>query len=521
MSIVTGAPGSMTPGDVADFNQKLVDAEEFLEARLLRREREEPVIWNSMIGRSPYPLGAGIERKQYIFHPGIGEQVGLGTWEPIQISRVADGADSGYNACRYQPRMVDYGWQVKNYTGYGTARRTKHICINDIKWSWMFKEQLNAIFGHFAQITQMEWETAFRHWYTKFAVDAGHAYVLSRGSAFARTFSYDPFTVDADGDYTITIDSSIPVSTLSWDFLRPYSRRLETQARSGAVGVKNGRPQFPLAMDLEDFEKMIERDPALREDFRYQRPEVLIDQYGSVESYKGYGLTHDPNNVRLKVKSYNNSASTVTLKLVPKLVDSDTNVEGTRWDFNPEWENAEFGIGAIIVKGVYDAQIPAAGPTSPGGQTQFGAVPSLMGEFKWLNIQNEETNPLNEVGYYFARMQMFPHPGEYFDEPIIFLYARSSYANHIDRDIGGDEASASPVSFTAAVADAGVTNGVSLTMASIPNVEAPEVVTVTAGGSDYTCVVAESEASPTLVVAAASAANAASIIAAGTGSVAW
>ena len=74
MSIVTNPGGPIISGDVADFNQKLVDAEEFLEARILRRERKEPTIWTSLIGRTPYPLGSGLERKQYIFHPGIGEQ---------------------------------------------------------------------------------------------------------------------------------------------------------------------------------------------------------------------------------------------------------------------------------------------------------------------------------------------------------------------------------------------------------------------------------------------------------------
>lgn len=77
----------------------------------------------------------------------------------------------------------------------------------------------------------------------------------------------------------------------------------------------------------------------------------------------------------------------------------------------------------IFLNDVYTTLVPPAGPANVGGAS-FGVVPGLMGDFKWLNIQDLEKNMLNENGFYFARYEAFSEPGENHTEPIGFFYRR-------------------------------------------------------------------------------------------------
>jgi len=68
--------------------------------------------------------------------------------------------------------------------------------------------------------------------------------------------------------------------------------------------------------------------------------------------------------------------------------------------------------------------VPPAGPSSPGGGTEFGDQPSLNGEFKWLNIQDKCENLLREKGFYFSRYEGFLKPLDHSEDAVVFLYKR-------------------------------------------------------------------------------------------------
>jgi len=511
---------SISQQGVADYNQRFLDALEFVDDLIQSRNHLKSSVWRSMVSRAPYKLGEGLVKKSYRFHPGVGDQRGLQEWRAIQISRAAGEQDEGYDACSYQPSLVDYGFQTVNYTGFQTERRTKHICLRDIRFVWQFNQQLGLIMNFLSDITNSVWENASREQYMKFAVDGSHSYVLSEGRPTSVAFGYDPFTTDSDLDNVLTLDSNTKISTINWSYMRRFSRHLEMQAPLAAIGSDDGKPLFGLVMDLEDIDRMIEEDDKLREDFRYFSPKVLIQNYGKVTSFKGYTLMHDGFAPRFTLKS--DDGTTMTLKRVDPLAEVATTI-GNRVDVSSDYENAEYGIGIIYMKDVYKFEVPPAGPVAPGGGTHFGASPSLNGEFEWINIRNEEHNLLGENGFYFSRYEYFPKPLAHDEDAHIFLYRRCPQSEVTDCDIGGTDAVSSPVAGSGlAVAVSGSDVLFTLSAASILEIEPPVAVSIQVDdGTSYTCAIADASGAPDYVFCAQTAADALLVIAGTTFIISW
>lgn len=409
-----------------ELNQAFLDALEFMDDVIKDRSHKERRLFVDLIRRTSYPLGEGLVRKQHMFHGGLGDQAALTTWRNIQVSRPASGSDPGWDSCRYESEIIDYAFETVNYTGYETSRRTRDICLNDIKWKWEFRQQLNLIFGFLSDITLSIWENFARETYLRYAADQNQIYILTDGSPDGTplitpggmTAPYNPFVNDE-----ITITRDLDVSTLDWSFMDWWYQFLSLQVPMGNVGNQDGMPVYGLVIHPKDLDYMIRHNSDIREDFRYHAPRVLIDQYGSVTSYKGFSIIPDMRQPRFRVKAGGVGASTLTLERVLPYTTEATTI-GSKPHIDPEYVNAEYAMGMIFIKDVFQVRVPPAGPASPGGGTNFGVVPSLMGEFKWLNIQDRCENPLNEKGYYFSRYQAFTQPLENYDEAICFLYKR-------------------------------------------------------------------------------------------------
>ena len=362
------------------------------------------------------------------------------------------------------------------------------------------------------------WENYSREQYIKFCVDGGKAYVFSDGAPNTYSFTYNPFSADDDGDNVVTIPQNIPISTMNFTYFRWLHRWLQMQVPMGAIGSLDGRPSYGISFDVEDFDKMVEDDASLREDYRHARPSMLIDNYGSVESYKGYALMHDVGAPRFAVKFAD--GTDVTLKRVDPLVETEDVTIGQKVTVNPDYLLAEFALGVIIIKNVFRIEVPPAGPANPGGRTSFGATPGLNGEFTWLNIQNEETNLLRENGLYFGRFESFASPLENNYDAIAFIYRRCPQSSPTDCNIGGSDTAAAgadvALASTPVTADIDTTNFmITLTLAQKMAEEAGDPIVVTSDDTDSNTeiagIIADSSQAPTYTFALVTTPGAASI----------
>lgn len=415
-------------GDVDFRNFQMIDALEFVDQVIDSYKHEKISVWRTMIPVGEFPLGQGLIRKKYRFHPGLADQRGLQRWSLIQISSVGN---PGFDACKYNPYKVTFGTEEVTYRGHHTERSTDPICVRDLRFTWQFQQQLQLIYEWLGEVTHSVWENWARENYIQFAALNQRCYVMAGGSPNGVQFSYDPYFVDADGDNVITLPiTSGQISTLNWSSLRWWHRNLMMDAPMAAVGTSRGFPTFGAVLDLEDWQWMIEQDAALREDWRYYDVSMLVKMYGAVTEYKGYALMHDQYSPRWAVKSA--TATTVTLKRVDPYIelqevkDYGGPVEGNRVEVNPDYLNAEFGTLVIYLKDVLKREMPMEGPANPGGGTSFGTKPSYYGEFFWLNIaeDNRLAEHLREIGRFFARFEAFARPMRYDDKAVVIIYRR-------------------------------------------------------------------------------------------------
>ncbi len=487
-------------------NQKFLDAESKIDQAIQIQQQMKVSNWRSMIGRSSYGLQEGLEKKAYRFFPGLSQQRGLQLWHPVQISRKPSAGDQGFDAAKYNPHTVTYGFDSVTYGGLGIEYNTPNISIRDLRFMWQIRQQLAAVYGFLGDFTNDMWENYAREQYLKFANDASQIFVCSNGGARGLTASYDPLATDADGDNVMTITGGFAskIGVLDWDYFKQHSRYLQMQAPMAGIGARDGRPTYGWVGDLEDFDKMIENDGNLRDDWRYFNAQVLVDNYGSVTEYKGYNLMHDMLSPRFTIKK--TDGVDVTLKRVDPYADSAASLIGRRKDVSTDYLNAEFGMVIIFLKDVYGIEVPPAGPASPGGGASFGATPGLNGEWKWLNIQDAKDNPLNEIGFWFMRGESFAKPLVNREEPIAVLYRRHVHVNPVDADIG---ASSTPTANQDVDIGTVVTfdtdnNTATVKLQGFITAEAGDEVSLlndTAIGTTYNGIVADSSAAPTYVIA--------------------
>ena len=412
-------PGS---GDIIAITEEVLhrsykDAAEFMDRVIANATKDHKRLFYGMIPRGAYPLGQGLVRKKNRFYGPVGDQAGLTSFNTITVGNEADGDTPAFDSCLQDAQLVDWGTETIQYTGYGTARRTKDFCINDVKWTWEFKQQLKLIYGSLADVTVSVWETWGREIYLKFCADAGRLVVLAGGAPDGTPFSvtYDPFT---------TTEITIPagdISRLEWNFMDWWHQALSFDVgMKGAVGSDADMPVYGLCVHPKDFKDMIMRDAELREDYRFAKPTVLIDQYGKVDRFQGFGLTHDMCAPRFTIKDYD--GTNYVLERVLPWNTEDTTV-GIKPTLNTNYLNAEFAIGIVYIKDVVRSLVPPAGPAAPAPGFHFGASPALNGAWEFLNYKTDN-NPLGEKGRFFGRFQMFPDPGANDVYPVAFLYRR-------------------------------------------------------------------------------------------------
>lgn len=492
---------------LADRNQEFLDAEAKIDQAIQIRQGMKVSTWRTMVKRGTFALGEGLEKSAYRFHPGQGQQRGLQLWHPIQISRKASEGDAGFDATKLNPHTVTYGFDKRSYSGLGIEYNTPNISIKDLRFMWQIRQQLGAVYGFLGDFTNDMWENYNREQYASMCNDAGKCFVIADGHPGNLTFAYDPVSADSDGDNILTIagGKDRQIGVLDWKPLKWWSRYLQMQVPTAGIGAANGRPVFGWVGDLEDFETMIEEDATLREDWRHHSPSMLIENYGTVTNYKGYTLMHDMLSPRFAIKKID--GTDVVLKRIDPKSSSAATLIGSRTDVNEDYLNAEFGVFFIYMKDVFMNEIPAPGPSSPGGGTSFGASPGLNGQWKWLNIQDAKDNPLNQIGFWFMQAESFAKPLVNVEEPIMVLYRRFAHFDASDTELGGSAAAVEQaLSEDAISGDVDSTNDtMEVDLAGYITAEAGDPITLVADdASALDGIVADSSNAPVYLLALAS-----------------
>lgn len=424
INVDTSVTGRLTP----DEGKLLVMAEHFDEF-VVDWEMSHPSVWRDRLPKGTFPLYQGSSQKTNIFRGTLGPQEGLNSWNTVYNSVKPSGNDAGQDACQYNPQTYTWAYDTIDFTGYRSSWRSPAFCVNDMKYIDKAREQLQFIIRAGSQVTDATKETFNREMYVKTAVDAGKGVLLVEGgmdylSSSAVRFSYNPFTLDADGHTYVTFAVGLlpKLSTLNWTFLDYIRQYMADQCPDASMATDSGMPIFGLMIDLMDFERMVYKDNDLREDFRFAKPQQLISGFNmGFKTYRGFWLIHDPRQMRFRITSTTSTLATAT-RVVPRKATTAGTV-GYIPETNPEYIKAEIGMGIIFMSEVISILVPPT-VSNLGSGMVFGPAPDYNGEWTWLNIQDAETNPLREIGYFFARFEYYVKPLRWANEATVFLYRR-------------------------------------------------------------------------------------------------
>lgn len=487
--------------------QGFLDALENVDWTIRDLSIKQPRRFVNLIKRGPYALGTGTVHTIQRFHGDIGDQAGLTFWSAIRTVQAATNETPAVDPCDPpNARMVGHAFERKNYFGYETALRTPDICLNAIKYTTEFRQQVNLIYKHLSDISMQTWENIGNEAYMHFS----RKLVISEGSPDGTTFTYSPFT-----STQITLPSTVRIGALNWKWLRWWHLYLSTQNRMSASGFISGLPVWPLIVDPIDVDDMIARDTTMREDMRYGSPQLLLDNYMALETIrKMYAMDYDI--VAPHFNEVSNAGGTRTLERVVPFEYVPTTI-GQKPRLSTAYLNAQYGLARIFLKDVFSFEVPPA-ISSLGGGTDFGVVPNLMGSFSWMNIQNETTNRYKETGHFDARYNTWLKPGDFSDEAITILYKRCVGTPLVLCTPAGDEGTGAIANVGAAVkvGTAAEYNQVEVTLASILPCQANGSVTVKYGeglGTSATASIAADVDAPTYTLTFATNADWAALLA--------
>lgn len=425
------------------LNDKFVAAEQYVHKAISNKSKLTKSLWRGMISSGPFTYGEGYIKKKWSFYGGKALTGAAGDWYQLRdnigtgetTSEVNDteldgddrlnyvggattGGIAGTHRAQYDPQLVGYGFESKEYTLYETTRRTEDVNLRNILFKWQFQKQMKLILDSLADITLGEWEKWLRETYVTFATKR----IVMEGMGMME-FTVDN-SVNANGIVTnagirtinlqgVTADK---IGLLTQDVLDYNYQYLSRQAVGGKSGDgENGMPVFTLVTSYETSTEIIRKDTERNRRMDYALPSFHLKGYGTVKGYQNWAHYHD-----IETPRYNLSADGTKLNRVYPYEITPTTI-GDAVNISMQYVTAPFELSIIFLKDVYRGLVPN-NPMNVDKATFDGA--SNMGDFKWINIKNRTNNLLGEIGFMFARFNCAPEPMDQVDNAIVLLHRR-------------------------------------------------------------------------------------------------
>jgi hypothetical protein len=310
-----------------------------------------------------------------------------------------DGSPTSFanpNTCLPTAVTIGFGQTVRSYGLKQAAVQSPKICVHDLRFAAKRKDQLTAMFNILKDNTKWAWESYYR---SAYADMAEHKVLVT--STLANVDGAETWPTPDSG--TLAAMRHISQGILDRIYLK--------LVREGAEpwGMENGRPVYAVVLSPEAQEFLFRGIGALnlRDDFRYNNSRVneLLAPLGVERSYKGWFYLVDMFPRRFNIDLTLVGANRFK-EILPFTPVEATN--GRKFVLNLDYELADIEEAYIYVREALEFQVPKA-ITAPGGGTAFTAQ-NYMGDFRWLNIPNETTNPDGTIGFFRGVMSCATKP---------------------------------------------------------------------------------------------------------------
>lgn len=323
-------------------------------------------VWLDLVKKDVWPDEMGEQISVLMYERSL--PASSPTWNTVTFN------DGGSNNCVPTAEQVEFAQTLRNYNLQQTALESPPICVNDLRFTFKRKKQLENCFSILAQNTSWLWQERHR-------------------DEYVRLSDHKVICTDAFPEGSASFPLTVPTSRLTGGILKRFYQKLvrDGAARDGgSVDMVNGRPQFIAVMSPEMDELVIMEDYKIREDMRaLESAPALLAPLGVNRPYRGYFHLVDDFPPR-----HNFSGSWD--KVEPYVPVATT--QGNKYEVNPDYEDADYEDTIIYVPSVFKTLIPKA-ITTPGGNTQFDAQ-KYMGDWGWRNIEDRVENPDKNWGYF-------------------------------------------------------------------------------------------------------------------------
>lgn len=392
--------------------------------------------WLSLFAREAWQEGMGVTGKTFVW-----DRVQLK--DPVKdwanMSDAPDVANGG--SCVPPADEVIFTQQNREYNLQQKAIWGPRICVNNLRYTFMRNEQINATIKALADQARETWITRYRSEYTRIAGNKA----LANSSFALNNDGYNNFEFPSPG-------GTPAVSVLTSGLLDMCYEYLNHQgAQEGCLGMAETLPVYGLITSARNSRNVIRENAKIREDFRYSKEnEKLLGPLGIKLQYNGFSHLIDDKLPRWNWQAataatgaVTGSGATRTLTLsassaltvgslvyistnmyivtvvtsgtvytvVSETLEAPTNITATVYSAwvsvpeyvissgveipNPAWLQAGYEDVYIFHQKAATCLIPK--PITAVGGAKFDPV-NYAGEFSWKNYTDELLNPDGTIG---------------------------------------------------------------------------------------------------------------------------
>lgn len=338
--------------------------------------------WRNVIPFGKWTDGMGVVHNSVVWERTVPTNTG-DEWTEMTPS------DGETSQCDSDPEIIRHGQSTRSWRKFTRNIRTDWFCLEDLRDEYSIREMLTALKQNLGWVTHYVWENRLQDEYGRLAEHK----ITENGSFDIEGSSFNAATP--------------PTSKLTVGTLRNIYQWLMADGAGeiGGVGLTTGgHPVLQLFTDMNTDVDLIQQDPELRQDFRYDPAMVkqLTKAYGMERSWDGYQHVFNPFQPRYEI------VDGAYVRVQP-YKDPEAATKGYKQMLRKEYIYAKYADSFVVVPQVYEMEVP--GPiTDPGGGMNFKPI-DYMGDFAWLNIQDVACNPRNLKGFWDAIFTSASKPG--------------------------------------------------------------------------------------------------------------
>ena len=329
--------------------------------------------WTALPESGFFPNGMGYSISKVIYQRTIPS--GGAGWTAV----AAGTAQATSAACNPNPATISSRKTTQTATMSEYVAVSDPLCITELATAYNATEQVSEIKRNFSKNVLDLWEDRNRDTYYDAIPDENKL-----------VFSGNALVPGSGGDF----DTTAPDSQISQDALDYVRWKLQHDGagEDGAYAKVDGEPIFLAIMSPEQKRALIKSDEAVRSDFRWADPQLLLKPFGIKGSYAGFFHMID-----LKAPRWNLVEG--AWERVPFYEANGSGVAVV----NPDYESAEYEDIVIFHKKVYK-RLMAKPQSGYGSGANFKAW-DYAGEVQWLNFYDKECNRFGDQGYWAARLR--------------------------------------------------------------------------------------------------------------------